>query len=198
MSSTSSKRIAPTIRCTAGSARATEIPRCACSTKPARTKPPPWQSVPSGQDARARRLCVRSQAATSGRTRASKLSSYYISNNGSISLLTGSVGANQSAACWVVITDNGKYAYTTNTASNNLTNFGINKNTGAINVNTAIAATTGMGPIDAALSKNSKYLYILNGASHSISVYKVDNDGSLSNVQTVTGLPVGANGLAAR
>ena len=136
--------------------------------------------------------------AAGGAAGASKLSSYHVNNNGSISLLTGSVGANQSAACWVVITNNGKYAYTTNTASNNLSNFGINKNTGAINVNAAIAATTGMGPIDAALSNNSKYLYILNSVSHSIGVYKVDNDGSLSSVQTVSGVPAGANGLAAK
>ena len=136
--------------------------------------------------------------AAGGAPGASKLSSYHIDNNGSISLLTGSVGANQSASCWVVITDNEKYAFTTNTASNNLSNFDINKNTGAISVNTAIASTTGMGPIDAALSDNSKYLYVLNSGSHSISVYAVTNNGGLSNVQTLTGLPVGANGLAAR
>lgn len=136
--------------------------------------------------------------AAGGAPAASKLSSYHISNNGSISLLTGSVGASQSAACWVVITNNGKYAYTTNTASNNLTNFDINKNTGAIAVNTAIAATSGMGPIDADLSNNSKYLYVLNAGSHSISVYKVENDGSLNNIQTVNGVPAGSTGLAAR
>jgi len=136
--------------------------------------------------------------AAGGAPAASKLSSYHISNNGSISLLMGSVGASQSAACWVVITNNGKYAYTTNTASNNLTSFDINKNTGAIAVNTAIAATSGMGPIDADLSNNSKYLYVLNAGSHSISVYKVENDGSLNNIQTVNGVPAGATGLAAR
>lgn len=113
-------------------------------------------------------------------------------------MLTGSVGANQSAACWVVITNNGKYAYTTNTASNNLSSFDINKSTGNISVNTAIASTTGMGPIDAALSNNSKYLYVLNSGSHSIGVYKVDNNGSLSSLQTVAGLPGGANSLAAK
>ena len=135
--------------------------------------------------------------AAGGAAGASKLSSYHINNNGSISLLTGSVGANQSAACWVVITNNGKYAYTTNTNSDNLTTFGITSN-GGIAVNTAIAATTGMGPIDAALSNNSKYLYILNSNSHTIGVYAVANDGGLSNVQTVTGVPAGANGLAAK
>ena len=135
--------------------------------------------------------------AAGGAAGASKLSSYHINYNGSISLLTGSVGANQSAACWVVITNNGKYAYTTNTNSDNLTTFGITGN-GGIAVNTAIAATTGMGPIDAALSNNSKYLYILNSNSHTIGVYAVANDGGLSNVQTVTGIPTGATGLAAK
>lgn len=136
--------------------------------------------------------------AVGGAPGASVLSSYHISNNGAISLINGSVGAGQSAACWVVITNNGKYAYTTNTASNNLTNFNVNTNTGSISVNTAIAATSQMGPIDADLSNNSKYLYVLNAGSHSISAYSVANNGSLTNIQTVTGLPASANGLAAR
>ena len=136
--------------------------------------------------------------AVGGAPGASVLSSYRISNNGNITLIKGSVGAGQSAACWVVITSNGKYAYTTNTASNNLTNFNVNTYTGGISVNTAVAATTDMGPIDAALSNNSKYLYILNAGSHSIGVYAVANNGSLSLQQTISGVPVGATGLTAR
>ena len=136
--------------------------------------------------------------AVGGAPGASVLSSYHIGNNGSITLVDGSVGAGQSAACWVVITNNKKYAYTTNTASNNLTNFNVNTNTGSISVNTAIAATTGMGPIDAALNNNSKYLYILNGVSHTIGVYAVANNGGLSLLQTVTGVPAGATGLTAK
>ncbi len=136
--------------------------------------------------------------AVGGAPGASVLSSYRINNNGSITLINGSVGAGQSAACWVVITGNGKYAYATNTASNNLTNFNVNTNSGSISVNTAIAATTGMGPIDAALSNNSKYLYILNAGSHTIGVYAVAGNGSLSLQQTVTGVPTGATGLTAR
>jgi 6-phosphogluconolactonase (cycloisomerase 2 family) len=136
--------------------------------------------------------------AVGGAPGASVLSSYSISNNGNIALVQGSVGAGQSAACWVVITGNGKYAYTTNTASNNLTNFAVNTNSGSISVNTAIAGTTGMGPIDAALSNNSKYLYILNSGSHTIGVYAVAGNGSLSLLQTITGVPAGASGLTAR
>lgn len=136
--------------------------------------------------------------AVGGAPGASVLSSYRISNTGNISLVDGSVGAGQSAACWVVITGNGKFAYVTNTASNNITNFNVNTNTGDISVNTAIAATTGMGPIDAALSNNSKYLYTLNAGSNTIGVYSVAGNGSISLLQTVTGIPAGATGLTAR
>ena len=135
--------------------------------------------------------------AVGGAPGASTLSSYEISNNGTITLSDGPVGANQSAACWVVITNNGKFAYTTNTASNNLSTFNV-KDEGNISVNTAISATTQIGPIDAALSNNSKYLYVLNAGSHSIGVYDVANTGGLSIVQTLPGVPTGATGLAAR
>lgn len=136
--------------------------------------------------------------AAGGAAGASTLSSYHVYNNGVITLTDGPVGANQSAACWVVITSNGKYAYTTNTASNNISNYNVNRQSGTINVNTAIAATSGMGPIDAALSNNSKYLYVLNAGSHTIGGYAVANNGGLSSIQTTTGIPIGATGLAAR
>ena len=135
--------------------------------------------------------------AVGGAPGASVLSSYAIGYDGSITSVQGSVGAGQSAACWVVITNNGKFAYTTNTAINNISTFGIT-NSGSISVSEAISATTGAGPIDAALSNNSKYLYVLNGAGHSMDIFSVATDGSLNSLQTVTGLPVGANGLAAK
>jgi len=135
--------------------------------------------------------------AVGGAPGASTLSSYHIDNDGTITLVDGPVGANQSAACWLVITNNGKYAYVTNTADNNLSTFNID-NDGNINVHTAISATTPAGPIDAALSNNSKFLYVLNSGSNSISAFAVANEGGLSNLQTVPGLPAGATGLAAK
>ena len=122
--------------------------------------------------------------AAGGTAGAGTLSSYRVYNNGAIQLTQGPLGTNQSAPCWVVITNNGKYAYTTNTASNNLSTFNINAYTGNISVLNSISATTEKGPIDAALSKNSKFLYVLNSGSYSINAYKVADDGSLSNIQT--------------
>jgi 6-phosphogluconolactonase len=135
--------------------------------------------------------------AVGGAAGASVLSSYRVTPNGEISLVQGSVGAGQSAACWVVITSDGKFAYATNTASNNLSTFNINVFSGAISVSQAISATTPAGPIDAALTGNSKFLYVLNSGDNSISAFKVGSSGSLSNVQTLTGIPAGATGLAA-
>jgi len=135
--------------------------------------------------------------AAGGGANASTVSSYHVAYDGTISLITGPVSANQTAACWVVLTDDNRYVYATNTGSASVSSFSTNF-TGSLNLANAVAAPTGTTPIDAALSSNSKYLYVLNSNSHSISVYSVGNNGALSSLQTVTGLVAGDNGLAAR
>lgn len=136
--------------------------------------------------------------AAGGAPGASTVSSYRISLDGSITLIDGPVGAGQSAACWVVLTRDGRYAYATNTASNNISSFSVHPFSGNLAVLEAIATSTDTGPIDADISVNSKYLYVLNGGSHTIGAYNVGTNGSLSALQNVPGIPVGATGLAAR
>jgi 6-phosphogluconolactonase len=136
--------------------------------------------------------------AVGGAPNGSNVSSYRIGFDGSITLTQGPVATGQTAACWVVLTENGRNIYTTNTASNTLSLYDVYSYSGNIKLNQSIAATSGAGPIDAALTDNSKYLYVLNGSGHSISGYRVANDGGLTAIQqTVTDLPVGTNGLAA-
>lgn len=135
--------------------------------------------------------------AAGGNPGASTLSSYKVSNNGTISLADGPESASQTAACWVVLTDNEKYAYTTNTGSNNISAFRVSGYNGNISVSQADAATSGMGPIDAAFSSHSKYLYVLNAGNHTITAFETGANGSLNLIQTITGIPAGATGLAA-
>jgi 6-phosphogluconolactonase (cycloisomerase 2 family) len=135
--------------------------------------------------------------AVGGAPGASDVSSYYISSNGIIILVDGPAATGQTAACWVVVTNNGKYLYATNTGNDNISSFRAG-HAGSLEVLHAIAATTSAGPIDAALSNNSKFLYVLNSGSNSIGAFSVDNDGSLSHIQNTTGLPVGATGMAAK
>jgi 6-phosphogluconolactonase len=137
--------------------------------------------------------------AVGGAPGASTVSSYHINSNGVISLIEGPVSAGQTAACWVVVTNNGKYVYATNTGSNNISSFQTD-NSGSLDVLDAVAASTGTGsvPIDAALSNNSKFLYELNSGNESIGVYSIEHKGNLDPIQYVTGLPDGATGLAAQ
>jgi 6-phosphogluconolactonase (cycloisomerase 2 family) len=49
-----------------------------------------------------------------------------------------------------------------------------------------------------ALSNNSHYLYVVTSASHGITAFEVQRNGTLTPAGTITGLPVGAVGIAAR
>jgi len=124
------------------------------------------------------------------------LSSYTVSSSGGLTTISGSVPDNQLAPCWVVVTENSKYAYTTNAHSGTISSYTVDRN-GVIHLLQSIAATTGSGDIDMALTRNSGYLYVSIISSHSIQGYRVHHDGSLSWVTTITGIPVGADGLAA-
>lgn len=135
--------------------------------------------------------------AAGGAANASNVSSYHIAWDGAITLADGPNATNQSAACWVVLTNDGKHVYTTNTASGTVSSFNVMPVSGNLNLSQSVAATAQAGPIDAALSDGSKFLYVLNAGAHSISAFTVQSNGSLTALQTVSGLPTGANGLAA-
>ncbi|MGZ8918692.1 MAG: lactonase family protein [Methylobacter sp.] len=128
---------------------------------------------------------------------ASALSSYEVDED-TFEVISPSVGTTQTAACWVVISKNGKYAYTTNTGSGSISSYRIEKN-GAITLLEAQAGLIGDGssPIDMALSNNGRYLYALGAGSHTISIFRVKEDGSLVALGNVS-VPAGAVGLAAR
>jgi 6-phosphogluconolactonase (cycloisomerase 2 family) len=128
---------------------------------------------------------------------ASAMSSYKVDKN-TFEVLSASVGTTQTAACWVVISKNGKYAYTTNTGSGSISSYTINKD-GTISLLDAQAGLTGDGssPLDMALSNNGKYLYAIGAGSSEITIFRVQADGSLESLGAVS-VPAGSLGLAAR
>ena len=128
----------------------------------------------------------------------SAMSSYDVSRDGVLDVVSGSVRDFQTAACWVVITDNGRYAYTSNTGSSSISSYRIGPH-GALTLLESVAAMTdaGSSPIDMALSVGSRYLYVLNGVTGTINGYRVDTDGGLSPVAHGEGLPPNAQGIAA-
>jgi 6-phosphogluconolactonase (cycloisomerase 2 family) len=131
---------------------------------------------------------------------AGAMSSYNVSAGG-VSLITGPVFNSQTAPCWVVVTKNGKFAYTTNTATSNISGYKIGNN-GALTLfnDGGNTASTGAGssPIDMAVSNNSQYLYALSGGTNTITAFRINNGhGGLSSIETESGIPAGTVGLAA-
>jgi 6-phosphogluconolactonase len=132
---------------------------------------------------------------------ASAASSYMYSPSGDLTVISGSVHTTETAACWVVINDNQRYAYTTNTGSGTISGFHIG-NDGSLTLLDKDGVTGETGPtsmpIDAGFSQGSRFLYVLTPGTLSISAFQVNSDGSLTTLPGATGLPITAAGLAAR
>lgn len=130
----------------------------------------------------------------------SAASSYAVSENGAFRVVSASAATKQGAACWVVVTGNGRYAYTANAAagSDSISGFRISKD-GELTLITPDGRTgvAGAGATDMALSNNSHFLYVRNGRGNSISAFAVQSDGTLQALPGVGGLPAGAAGLVA-
>ena len=137
--------------------------------------------------------------AAGGAAGASTLSSYQVGGDGGNTLITKSVASHQSAACWVTVTRDGEYAWTSNTSSDNMSTYKISEY-GEVTLGAAVAAATGSKPVDSALDRNDKYLYTLNSGSGTISAFAVGEGGSLTPIQTgsASQLTAAATGLVAR
>ena len=131
---------------------------------------------------------------------ASAVSSYSLDTAGALTTIDASEPTTETAACWIVLSKNEQFAYDTNTGSGTITGFSIDSAGNLTLLDpTGVSATTGPAPIDIALSVNGLFLYNLNSGDGSISGFRVASDGSLTAIgPPVTGLPLTANGLAAR
>lgn len=137
-----------------------------------------------------------------GAVDASAASSYGIHANGQLTILSASVPTTETAACWFVVTNSGKFAYTTNTGSGSISGYRVASD-GTLSLLTpgGQTATTGIGsaPTDLALSANSRYLYSVNSGNGTMSGFLVGPDGSLTDIGvSVAGLPAGVVGMAGR
>jgi 6-phosphogluconolactonase (cycloisomerase 2 family) len=139
--------------------------------------------------------------ANAGVADGSSVSSCQVSIDGSLTTISGSIPTEQSAACWVVLTRNERFAYASDTGSGIITGYRVAPD-GSLQLLNANGITgvigAGSAPIDLALSRDSGYFYSLNSRSHSISAFHVNADGSLNPMTGVSGIPASADGLAAQ
>jgi 6-phosphogluconolactonase len=162
------------------------------------TQVPSNGETPFGFSFTRRGLLVVSEA-FGGRDGESAVSSYQLEDV--IQPISGSVPDHQTAACWIAITHNGRFAYTTNTGSGTISGYRVSSS-GALSLLNAdgVTASTGDGssPTDMALSADSSFLYALGSGTGTISAFHVEGDGSLTPVDQVGGLPTSVIGLEAR
>ena len=125
----------------------------------------------------------------------SALSSYKVHED-EFDLVSPSVATTQTAACWVAISKNGKYAYTTNAGSASISSYQIGHD-GALTLLDAVAGSTGASPVDMAFSNNGAFLYALSAGGHVVSAFQMQSNGSLVSIGSFS-VPVGTVGLAAR
>lgn len=134
------------------------------------------------------------------------LSTYRL-NGGAAPSLTAVTKAErneQTNGCWVVVTPDGKWAYTANFVSGSISSYGLDGNGTAslLNGTAALPGGEGSQPVDLALSSDGRYLYNLLRGSGAVAGYEIQQDGSLKQVGGLfgkgMGLPVmdGASGLA--
>jgi 6-phosphogluconolactonase (cycloisomerase 2 family) len=128
---------------------------------------------------------------------ASTASSYDLAAAG-LTTISASVPTTENAACWLVATNNGKFAYTGNAGGSlSISGFRVGNN-GSLSLLTPGGKTgvTPAGVTDLALSGNSHFLYGRLG-NGSVAGFAVNRDGSLDPVGVTDGLPAGAAGIAA-
>jgi 6-phosphogluconolactonase (cycloisomerase 2 family) len=126
---------------------------------------------------------------------ASAVSSYQL-DDASLRTVSASVPTTETAACWIAVTGNGRYAYAGN-AGGSVSGYRVSPD-GALTLLDADGRTAapGAGALDLAMAGNSQFLYARLG-NGSIAGWAIGHDGSLTPVTTAGGLPAGAAGIAA-
>ncbi|MEP7201778.1 MAG: beta-propeller fold lactonase family protein [Ilumatobacteraceae bacterium] len=130
--------------------------------------------------------------AVGGAAAASSVSSYRFADHASLEPISPEVTDTQTAACWIALSENEKYAYTTNTGSGSISSYRVARN-GSLQLVQAIAASPGVGPTDMVEADGS--LFTLNNGSHTITAHSIGDDGSLT-INGQVSVPPGTAGLA--
>jgi 6-phosphogluconolactonase len=129
----------------------------------------------------------------------SALSAYAAGADGALTTLTASAVNGQAAACWAVVTEDGRFVYTSNAGTGTISGYTI-ADDGTVRLLAANgrSGVTGANPTDMALGAGSRYLYALTNETHAIWGFRIEENGSLVPVPGAVALPDGVVGLAAR
>ncbi len=129
---------------------------------------------------------------------AAAASSYRVDGD-AITLGTASIGNGRSEICWAIMSNDGRYAFTTNFADGAVSRYAIDMD-GGLTLEDATAAITEDGRPglrDEDLSDDGRFLYAIDADQGQIVGWTVDGEGNLADVGSWGGVPTTVAGLAA-
>ena len=136
-----------------------------------------------------------------GAQNGSTISSYGILDDGSIFPISPGLPTLGAATCWNAVTPDGRFVYTNNAGSSNISGFAINGNGTLTALPNTIQASNenSSANIDLAVSSDGKFLYSLNAGIGTIGIFRINKDGSLTSNGSTGGVSGkgGFNGIAA-
>ena len=130
---------------------------------------------------------------------AAAASSYAVSGTGELKVISGSVGDTRSEVCWVVVTDDDRFAYVTNFGDGTVSSYEITADR-SLTLRDPVAGSTGRdekGLRDEALSADGRYLYAIDPDAQQLFTWAVGQDGHLTPAGQSGGMPATVASLAA-
>lgn len=126
-------------------------------------------------------------------------SSYTISDNGDLTVISAAVSTQQKAPCWLIASHDGRFTYTANAGSGSISGYRVGHD-GSLELLDADGRTAVIGdgshPVDMAQSHDGRFLYNLANGDGTLHGFRVGENGSLEPVTELSGIPTSAAGLA--
>ena len=147
-------------------------------------------------------VAIVSETGPAGATNGSAISSYKVNPNGTLTAITHSLPTFAAGNCWDAITPDGRWVYTSNSGSDNISGFSIGKDGTLTPIGGTVLGNNPAGShnVDIAVSADGKFVYTINSESGNIGIFAINpNNGTLTNLGQGGNLPksVGFNGIAA-
>jgi 6-phosphogluconolactonase len=136
-------------------------------------------AVPFGFGITRRNVLVVSEAGTSS------LSSYRIGDKHAPMLqpVTSALGNGQGAACWIAVTPNGRFAFSSNAATSNISTYGIDRLGQLTLVQAQAGFTSNNGALDLTVTPDGRQLHVFaSRAPQQIVSFTISGDGSVNKI----------------
>ncbi|MDX6706407.1 MAG: hypothetical protein QOF69_2754 [Solirubrobacteraceae bacterium] len=151
----------------------------------------------------------------------SATSSYRLNNNGTLTVISGSLSTAEQGACWVLTNNpaDPRFAYVSNAVSGSITGYRVDQSgtLRRLNADGHSAVTVDLhAALDSAVSEDGQFLYIVTAGFNelaenpitsdpmSINAYRIEDDGNLTAIHgpagpvpAIEGLAPGTQGIAA-